>query len=113
MSLQVFGRKKCKDSQKAERWLKERNISYQFIDLTQKAMSPRELDSVAAACGGYDSLVDTNSKLYSKRGMAWLEFDAREELLEHPELLCSPIIRKAPNQAAIGFDAAKMQSLLD
>ncbi|THB66655.1 MAG: glutaredoxin [Spirochaetaceae bacterium] len=109
--MQIFGTKKCKASQKAERWLKERNISFQLIDITQKAMSPRELDSVAAAAGGYDKLIDQDSALYKKKGFAWMEYDAREELLENPGLMRTPVIRRPPNQAIVGFDPAALQKL--
>ncbi|GAB6088949.1 arsenate reductase family protein [Spirochaeta dissipatitropha] len=112
MAIQIFGGKKCKQTQKAERFLKERGQNYQFIDLSQKAMSPRELDSVAAAVGSHAALVDENSKLYQKRGMAWMEYDAREELLEHPELLKTPVIRSSP-KACIGFDADFLQEILE
>ena len=109
--MQIFGTKKCKQTQQAERYLKERGISYQFIDLTKKAMSPRELDSVAAAIGSHQDLIDETSKLFQKRGMAWMEYDAREEILEHPELLRTPIIRSAPN-ACVGLDLERLQSML-
>ncbi|AFG36458.1 arsenate reductase family protein [Spirochaeta africana] len=109
--MQIFGTRKCKQTQKAERFLKERGIDYQFVDLTQKAMSPRELDSVAASIGGHHLLMDEESKAFQKRGMAWMEYDPREELLEHPELLRTPIIRKQP-KAMVGFDADQLQELI-
>ncbi|KAA3631214.1 MAG: ArsC family transcriptional regulator, partial [Calditrichaeota bacterium] len=46
MILQIFGTKKCKDSQKAIRFFKERSINFQFIDLAEKAMSKGELESI-------------------------------------------------------------------
>ena len=33
MNIQIWGRKKCFDTKKAERWFKERRIKYQMIDL--------------------------------------------------------------------------------
>ena len=39
MNIQIFGTKKCNDTKKAERFFKERKISYQFIDLKEKALS--------------------------------------------------------------------------
>lgn len=33
-NIQVFGLKKCQDTRKAERFLKERGMPYQFIGLT-------------------------------------------------------------------------------
>ena len=33
MNIQIFGKSKCFDTKKAERWFKERRIKYQYIDL--------------------------------------------------------------------------------
>ena len=43
---QIFGKNKCFDTKKAQRWFKERGIKFQMIDLAQKGMSRGELDSV-------------------------------------------------------------------
>lgn len=51
MAIQIFGTKKCKDTQKAERFFKERNVKYQFIDMKEKGMSKGELVSVMNAVG--------------------------------------------------------------
>ncbi|MDD2619954.1 MAG: ArsC family transcriptional regulator, partial [Syntrophomonadaceae bacterium] len=42
MNIQIFGVKKCYDTQKAERYFRERNIKYQYIDLNQKGLSKGE-----------------------------------------------------------------------
>ena len=49
MNIQIFGTRKCNDTKKAERFFKERNIKFQFIDLKEKGMSKGELNSVASA----------------------------------------------------------------
>ena len=36
MNIQIFGTKKCNDTKKAERFFKERDIEYQFIDMKEK-----------------------------------------------------------------------------
>ena len=46
MNIQIFGKSKCFDSKKAERWFKERRIKYQYIDLPRKGFSPGEYRSV-------------------------------------------------------------------
>ena len=55
MNIQIFGKKKCFDTKKAERWFKERRIKFQQIDLVRFGMSGGEFDSVlrtAAATPG-------------------------------------------------------------
>lgn len=57
MNIQIFGRNKCFDTKKAERYFKERRIKYQLIDLPRYGMSRRELESVKSAVG-LDALID-------------------------------------------------------
>lgn len=102
MAVQIFGTRTCPDTRKAERFFKERGVRYQFIDLSQKGISPGELSSVAAALG-IESLVDANSKTYIERGMAYLECDLAEELAADWRLLRTPIVRNG-RRAAVGCD---------
>ena len=59
--IQIFGTKKCKDTQKALRFFKERSLELQFRDIAEKAPSPGELDDIARAAGGFDALLDLKS----------------------------------------------------
>ena len=49
MNIQIFGKSKCFDTKKAERWFKERGIRFQSIDLLKYGMSGGEFDSVLRA----------------------------------------------------------------
>ena len=62
MNIQIFGKKKCFDTKKAERWFKERRIKFQQIDLVRFGMSGGEFDSVLRAVGGVDALIDWSVK---------------------------------------------------
>lgn len=103
MNIQIFGVKKCFDTQKAERYFKERNIKYQLIDLTQKGLSKGELESVKASVG-IVSLINTKAKEYRKLNMDRIvSSKIREEiLLEHPELYKTPIVRNG-KLATVGY----------
>jgi arsenate reductase len=103
MNIQIFGVKKCFDTQKAERYFKERKIKYQFVDLTQKALGKRELESVKAAVGLKD-LINEKSKEYEKLNMGQIRSDSvREEiLLNNPKLYKTPIVRNGKN-ATVGY----------
>lgn len=98
-SIQIFGRKKCRASQKAERFFRDRGIPYQFVDLERKPMSAGELRSVLDKVSA-DDLIDSESPSYRKRGMAWMEFDAVEELAEDPGLMRTPVVRRGSDAAA-------------
>ena len=101
MNIQIFGTKKCQDSRKAERYFKERGISFHFVDLTIRGLSKGELDKVRAAVG-LENLIDKTGKEYEKRNLKYLVHDTEEMLLAHPLLLKTPIVRNGP-KATIGF----------
>ncbi len=110
MGLQVFGTKKCPDTRKAERYLKERGLDYQFIDLAEKGISPGELRSIAAAVGAA-GLIDAEGPRYKDRGLAYMDFDGEEEILKDPLLLRTPVLRDG-RRAAVGFDPASWKAFL-
>ncbi|WP_319477648.1 glutaredoxin [Marispirochaeta aestuarii] len=101
MTIQIFGTKKCKDTQKAVRFFKERGITPHQVDLREKGISPGELSNIARAVGR-DNLVDPESRAYKDKGMAYMEFDPEEEVLENPLLLKTPVVRNGKD-ATIGL----------
>ena len=62
MNIQIYGKSKCFDTKKAQRWFQERRVKFQEIDLPKKGLSPRELDSVKRAVGSLDNLIDPKAK---------------------------------------------------
>ncbi len=90
--VQIIGTKKCSDTRKAIRYCSERNIEHQFVDLSKRDLSPGEWDKVFAHLDG-EELIDENSAFYKKNGYSYLEYNAIEELVKHPELLKTPLIK--------------------
>lgn len=103
MNIQIFGKKKCFDTQKAERFFKERRVKYQSIDMVSKGMSKGELDSVIRAIG-LRNIIDTQSPLYKEKNLDRMTTPAliTEILLEHPKLIKTPIVRNG-QKATVGF----------
>lgn len=104
-AYQVFGTKKCQDTRKAERFLKERGVPFQMIDLAQKGMSPGELRAVVARVGGVEALIDREGKRYVDKGLKYAApTGPRIEaiLLADPLLLRTPIVRSSAG-ATVGF----------
>ncbi|WP_304130890.1 arsenate reductase family protein [Ignavibacterium album] len=92
MNIQIIGTKKCKETQKAERFFKERRIPFHFRDLTEKGLAKGELDNISSVVP-VEELIDTESKRYKERGMQYMKFDIAEELLLDPMLIKTPIVR--------------------
>lgn len=104
MNIQVFGKKKCFDTKKAERHFKERGIKYQSIDLLDKGMSKGEFNNIKQAVGGFQNMIDENCK--DKNQLALFNYlsdeDKEEKMLDKPILLKTPIVRNG-KQASVGY----------
>lgn len=98
--VQIFGTKKCKDTQKAIRFFKERNIQIHFVDLADKGISPGELRNISRSVA-LDDLIDRDGKQFRKRNLQYMKFDIETELLEDPLLFKTPIVR-FKQQSALG-----------
>lgn len=103
MNIQIFGKSKCFDTKKAERWFKERRIKFQSVDIIKYGLSAGELRSARQACG-LDNIIDWNSKSQDTALLKYLASDeAREEkLLDDPRLLKTPIVRNG-KKATVGY----------
>lgn len=103
MNIQIFGKSKCFDTKKAQRYFKERGIKFQMIEVDKFGMSKGEYTNVKNAVGGMEALVDTTSKEYEKAFMKYLsKEDQEEKLLENPKLFKTPIVRNG-KQATVGY----------
>lgn len=104
MNIQIFGKKKCFDTKKAERYFKERGIKCQIIDLLDKGMSKGEFNNVKQALGGYMNMLDENCK--DKNLLALFSYlsddDKEEKMLENPVLIKTPVVRNG-KKATVGY----------
>ena len=101
MNIQIYGKAKCFDTKKAERYFKERRIKYQFIDVIKYGMSRGELNSVKNAVG-LDAMLNPKAADYAFVQHLAYEQDKIERLLEDPSLLQTPIVRNG-RQATVGY----------
>ena len=104
MNIQIFGKSKCFDTKKAERYFKERRIKFQSIDLKKYGMAPKEFDSVLRAVGGIDNLIDWDSKSEQVTLMRYMEDKVAKEdkVFDDPMLMKTPVVRNG-KQATVGY----------
>ena len=104
MNVQIFGTAKCFDTKKAQRYFKERNIKFQFINLKEKAMSKGEFNSVKQAVGGLDSMINGECKDQDTVVLIkYITEEAKEaKVLENQQVLRTPIVRNG-RIATIGY----------
>lgn len=100
MNIQIFGTKKCKTTQKAIRFFKERGIKIHFVDLNEKGLSKGELNNIGR-CVPPEDLIDREGKEFKKSNLVYMDFDIMEKLFENSLLLKTPIVRNG-NKSTVG-----------
>ena len=104
MNIQIFGKSKCFDTKKAERYFKERRVKYQYIDLLRYGMSGKEFDAVLRGVGGIDNLIDWNGKSQEITNMRYMDYKYAKEdkVFDDPSLMRTPIVRNG-KQVTVGY----------
>ena len=104
MNIQIFGKNKCFDTKKAERYFKERRIKYQMVDLVRYGLSGKEFDAVLRGIGGVDNLIDWDNKSQEITNMRYMD-DVRikeDKLFDDPKLMRTPIVRNGKH-VTVGY----------
>ena len=109
MNLQVYYFKKNFDTQKALRFLKERRLPFQAVDLSKHRLAPREMAVFAPR--DLRDLLDTDSPKYKESTLAYTGDPQKLAALipDHPDLLKTPLIRDG-QKGMIGFDEKKLEA---
>ena len=104
LNIQIFGKNKCFDTKKAERYFKERRIKYQYVDLLRFGLSGKEFDAVLRGVGGIDNLIDWDSKSDQITLMRYMDDPRAKEdkVYDDPSLMRTPIVRNG-KQVTVGF----------
>ena len=101
MNIQIFGKSKCFDTKKAERYFKERRIKYQYIDVIKYGMSRGELNAVRSAAG-LESMIDKSDEDYPLVQYLASDEAKLDKLYEDAYLIKTPIVRNG-KQATVGY----------
>lgn len=111
--IQLYMTRNNFDSQKVQRFLKERKIPFQLMDLKKHKLGERELDLFIRAAGSAKKLVDRMDKKVLSLPLAHFDTESliKEGLLAQPMCLVSPIVRNG-NKVMIGFDADALAMLV-
>lgn len=104
MNIQIFGKSKCFDTKKAERYFKEHRIRYQYVDLLRYGLSGKEFDSVLRGVGGIDELIDWEGKSPDITLMKYMDDKRAKEdkVFDDPALMRTPIVRNG-KQVTLGY----------
>jgi arsenate reductase-like glutaredoxin family protein len=101
VNIQIFGKTKCFDTKKAERYFKERRVKFQRIDVIGVGLSRGEFLSIKNAVG-LGTMIDNS--VSGTEILKYLAFDSdrEEKLLENPAFLKTPIVRNG-KKATVGY----------
>lgn len=104
MNIQIFGKSKCFDTKKAERYFKERRVKYQMVDLLRYGLSVKEFDAVLRGIGGVDQLIDWNGKDPDITLMKYMDDKLAKEdkVFDNPKLMRTPIVRNG-KEVTVGY----------
>ena len=104
MNIQIFGKSKCFDTKKAERYFKERRIKYQFVDLLRYGLSGKEFDAVLRGVGTVDNLIDWDGKSQEITNMKYMSDSGSKEdkIFDDPSLMRTPIVRNGKH-VTVGY----------
>ena len=114
MNIQIFGTKKCKGTQKAIRFFKERRVQIHFVDLKERPASPGELRRFIQKFGVRE-LVDRESKRFQELGLGVAVLGDKhweDKLALEPLLLKTPLVRN-DNQLTLGHVPEAWKSWVD
>ena len=113
MNIQIYSGKKNFDTQKAERFFKERRIPFQSLDLKKHRLGEREIRLMISAIGLIE-LIDREDKKVKEHPACYYD---RESLLipairENPWLLKTPIVRNG-NKVTSGYQPEVWESWIE
>ncbi len=106
-TVQLFGRKDSRTTQRALRFFKERRVTVSLVDLAIRPPAPTELRRFAQKLSAR-ALLDVEAQAYRDAGLAYLRMDDTEvfeRLLADPRLLRLPLARFG-DQFTVGVDEA-------
>ena len=103
MNIQIYFGKKNFDTQKAERFFKERRIPFQSLDLKKHRLGEREIRLMIDGIG-MENVLDREDRKVKEHPACYYD---RAELLipaiqENPWLLKTPVVRNG-NRVTAGF----------
>lgn len=112
----VYGIPNCNTVKKAQDWLKENNIVFEFHDFKKKGITAEKLNEWCNAFG-WETVLNRKGLTWKKLSKeAQLEINnqalAIAYLVAHTSAIKRPIIEKNNTLVLVGFDVAKYEQTL-
>ncbi len=114
--IKLYGIPNCQTVKKAQNWLKEQNIAFEFIDFKKAPPTDKLIHTWLK-----DIPLET---LLNKKGTTWRKLTAEQQIqaedearaielmCTHPSLIKRPVLTAENLPASVGFSESQYQSLL-
>lgn len=113
VGVQIFGVKNSQATRAAERFFKERRVTIQMIELTQKKMAPGEIKRFVDRFG-LAGILDRTGKAYLDSGLMYLKVSETEllgRIEREPRLLQLPLVRST-SRLSVGHDQDSWNAMI-
>jgi arsenate reductase len=104
--LVIYGLKSCDTCRNAQKWSRENNLEFQFLDIRVDGISTEQLQQWLAT--------EFGPLLLNRRSTTWRQLSDIEKakaqdnpkdiLMEHPTLIKRPVITRNDELIAVGFN---------
>ena len=118
MTIKLYGYPKCSTCIKAQKFLKQKGLPFQAIDITTQPPTKTELTAMLAQVGGkLQSLFNTSGQVYRdmnlKEKLPKLSTEMALELLaSNGKLIKRPFLQIDDRPVAVGFDETNWSTYL-
>lgn len=111
--IRMFGIKNCDTVKKAQKWLLQNQISFEFIDFRTNPVKPEQLQFWLYEIGK-DKVINKRSTTFRKlNDEQKIQLEGNNTvalLLEHPTLIKRPVLEHDKG-CLVGFNQAKYESI--
>lgn len=112
--LKVYGIKNCNKIRNTRKWLDERNVGYEFIDVKKTPIPAEKLADFTEKVG-LDTLINRRGMKWRQLGLADKNVSEQElfdQMLEHQTMIKRPLITKG-EAIMVGYDEDALESFID
>jgi Spx/MgsR family transcriptional regulator len=112
--IKVYGIKNCNKIRDTRKWLDERKIEYEFVDVKKNPI-PAEYLADFTEKVGLDVLINRRGMKWKQLGLAGKDLSDKElfdELLEHQTMIKRPLIVKG-EAILVGYDEDAFETFID
>ncbi|MEX0609264.1 MAG: arsenate reductase family protein [Balneolaceae bacterium] len=112
--LHIVGIKNCNKIRDTKKWMGEREVEFEFIDVKKEPLTKSELQELSDKVG-LDVLINRKGMMWRKLGLADKNLDDSElleVLLENQNMMKRPLLIKG-EAVLVGYDEEAFVAFLD